>query len=94
MERAAPQIDRAAIQLTKDTIGIEEMAREFHFGRVQFWLGLFDEGTIQRLRDKGVICNLFYADTPEDYQKYFDMGIDTLLTNRMDLAAQFRKNHL
>ena len=33
---------------------------------------------------------MFYADTPEDYQKYFDMGIDNLLTNRMDIAAWYK----
>jgi len=94
MERTAPHIDRAAIQGPKDAIGIEEMAQEYHCGRVQFWLGMFDESTIQRLHEKGVSCNLFYADTLEDYQKYFGMGVDTLLTNRMDLAAHYRKNHL
>jgi hypothetical protein len=36
---------------------------------------------------------LFYADNAEDYKKYFDMGIDTLLTNRMDLAAEYRKQN-
>lgn len=25
-------------------------------------------------------------------QKYFDMGVDTILTNRMDLAAKFKKS--
>jgi len=36
--------------------------------------------------------NLYFADTPEDYGKYFGMGIDTLLTNRMDLAAKYKRS--
>lgn len=47
---------------------------------------------IRELHEKNICCNLFYADTFDDYRNYFDMGIDTLLTNRMDLAAAYRKN--
>ena len=36
-------------------------------------------------------CNLFYADNADDYKKYFEMGIDVLLTNRMDIAAEYKK---
>ena len=46
---------------------------------------------IDRLHAEGVSCNLFYADDAENYRRYFDMGVDTLLTNRMDLAAQYRR---
>lgn len=94
MERVAPQIPRTAIQLPKDTIGIVEMAEKYHCSGVQFWLGMFDEETIRELHEKNICCNLFYADTFDDYKKYFDMGIDTLLTNRMDLAAAYRKNSM
>ena len=92
MQKIAPDIPRTAIQLPKDQIGIFEMATAYACTRVQFWLGMFDEALIKKLHDAGILCNLFYADTPEDYQKYFEMGIDTLLTNRMDLAAAYRRN--
>ena len=91
MQKLAPDIPRCAIQLPDDEIGIEEMAETYGCSRVQFWLGMFDEGTIARLHEKGVHCNLFYADDAENYEKYFSMGIDTLLTNRMDLAAAWRR---
>ena len=29
-----------------------------------------------------------------NYKKYFSFGIDTLLTNRMDLAAKYKKQAL
>lgn len=91
MQKIAPEIERTAIQLPTDTIGIFEMAEKYGCSRVQFWKGMFDTDLIERLHDRGVICNLFYADNAEDYEKYFEMGIDTLLTNRMDLAAEYKR---
>lgn len=93
MERVAPNIRRVAIQLPGDTIEICDMARKYHCSGVQFWLGMFDETHINTLHNEGIWCNLFYADNAEDYKKYFEMGIDTLLTNRMDLAAEYRKQN-
>ena len=92
MQRVAPQIPRTAIQLRRDTIGIYDMVKAYDCAGVQFWLGMFDEALINRLHDEGVRCNLYFADTVEDYDKYFDMGIDTLLTNRMDIAAAYRRD--
>ena len=92
MQQIAPDIPRTAIQLPKDQMGIFEMAKTYDCHRVQFWLGMFDEALIQKMHGEGILCNLYYADTAEDYQKYFDMGIDTLLTNRMDLAAAYRRS--
>lgn len=94
MEQIAPDIPRVAIQLPKDTVEIFEMAQRYHCSGVQFWLGMFDEELIDRLHNAGCFCNLYFADTAEDYKKYYDMGIDTLLTNRMDLAARYRADLL
>lgn len=91
MQRLAPEIERTAIQLPKDQIGIFEMAERYECTRVQFWNGMFDEELIRRLHERGIVCNLYHAETPEEYSQYFDMGIDTLLTNRMDLAAEYKK---
>ena len=93
MQRCAPDVERTAIQLPKDTMGIYESAKEFGCSGVQFWLGMFDEALINKLHSEGVRCNLFFADTYEDYDKYFGMDVDTLLTNRMDLAANYLKLH-
>lgn len=90
MQRIAPDIPRCAIQLPEDDIGIIDMARRYGCSRVQFWLGMFDEDTINTLHGEGISCNLFYADTYDTYDKYFAMGVDTLLTNRMDIASAWR----
>ena len=89
--RVAPKIKRCAIQLPCDTMPIREMALTYECSRVQFWLGMFDEALIEKLHEDGILCNLFYADAFEDYDKYYAMGIDNLLTNRMDLAAAWRR---
>ncbi len=93
MEKIAPNVRRVAIQVPSDTIGIYEMAKKYHCCGVQFWLGRFDEEDINALHKEGIWCNLFQADNADDYKKYFDMGIDTLLTNRMDLAAEYRRQN-
>ena len=90
MQRCAPDVERTAIQLPKDTMEIYESAKEFGCTGVQFWLGMFDRELIEKLHRENVRCNLYFADTYEDYDKYFAMGIDTLLTNRIDLAANYR----
>lgn len=92
MQRIAPDIPRTAIQLPKDTVGIFEMAQTYDCTRVQFWLDMFDQALIDKMHEAGISCNLYYADTAENYEKYFGMGIDTLLTNRMDLAAAYRRD--
>ena len=91
MEKIAPNIRRVAIQLPGDKIGIYEMAKKYNCSGVQFWLGMFDRELIDKLHSDGIWCNLFFADSAENYEKYFSMGIDTLLTNRMDLACAYKK---
>jgi len=90
-QKIAPHIRRCAIQLPRDTMSIRDMALTYGCSRVQFWLGMFDQALIDQLHKDGVLCNLFFADTYEDYDKYYAMGIDNLLTNRMDLAAAWKK---
>lgn len=88
--RQVSEVPCVAIQFPRDTVSIYDAAKQFGCAGVQFWLGMFDEELIEKLHSDGIFCNLFYADTEEDYEKYFNMGVDTLLTNRMDLAAKYR----
>ena len=92
MQKIAPDIPRVAIQLPDDKIDILEMAQKYGCCGVQFWRDMLDASLIQEMHDNEIFCNLFYADTEKDYEKYFDMGIDTLLTNRMDIAAHYKKD--
>lgn len=90
MQRHAPDIHRCAIQLPRDTLPIMEMAERFSCFRVQFWLGMFDRELIDALHARGIKCNLYYADKPEDIKNYLAMGIDVILTNRMDIASSIK----
>ena len=31
--------------------------------------------------ENGILCNVFWADDPDEAGRYFEMGIDTVLTN-------------
>jgi len=94
LQKLAPDIPRVAIQLPEDEIGIFDMAKKYDCAGVQFWYGLFDTALVDKMHDAGIFCNVFFADDIKTYQEYFDMGLDTLLTNRMDLAAQYRKKYM
>lgn len=91
--KIAPQIKRTAIQFPTEALGVYEAAKKYGCSGVQFWLGMFDKTLIEQLHAENIRCNLFFADNAEDYEKYFSMGIDTILTNRMDLAAAYKRNN-
>ena len=88
MLKVAPEISRTAIQHPDfpDTVG---MARQYKCERVQFWRGMFTKSDIDTLHSEGILCNVFWGDSFEDYDELFGMGIDCILTNRQDLAAKY-----
>ena len=90
MQKITPDIKRCAIQ-HPDFPNVWDDAVKYDCSRVQFWYGMFDQNHIQLLHSKNISCNVFFADTFENYKMYFDMGIDTILTNRMDLAAKYKE---
>ena len=90
MQKITPDIKRCAIQ-HPDFPNVWDDAVKYDCSRVQFWYGMFDQNHIQLLHSKNISCNVFFADTFENYKMYFDMGMDTILTNRMDLAAKYKE---
>ena len=91
MVKYTPHIRRVAIQWIEDEESIVDKAKKFGCWGAQLWLGMFDEETIRQLHKENIRCNLCFADDVEGFQTYFKMGADVILTNRMDLAAKFRK---
>lgn len=87
MEKVAPQIPRVAIQFPEAGMDIYEMAKKYHCAGVQFRYGMFDQKLVEKMHEEHIFCNVYYADTMKEFQEYFDMGMDTILTDRMDLAA-------
>lgn len=94
MEQIAPEIRRTAIQLPEDEMDILDMAKTYHCDGVQLWRGLFDAQKVQQLHDAGLRCNVFWGDSFDWYDTLYEMGVDTILTNRMDLAAVYKQKQL
>lgn len=49
--------------------------------QVQLFKPYFNQEMVDKAHAHGIRCNVFYADDPEEAQRYLEMGIDTILTN-------------
>lgn len=49
--------------------------------KIQLFKPYFNQETVDKAHANGILCNVFYADDPDEARKYLDMGIDTILTN-------------
>lgn len=49
--------------------------------KVQLFKPYFNQESVDKAHAHGILCNVFWADDPEEAKKYFEMGIDTVLTN-------------
>ena len=65
----------------KDPMSMVERAISLGAYKIQLFKPYFNEETVKKAHEHGILCNVFYADDPEEAKKYFDMGIDTVLTN-------------
>ena len=64
-----------------DAWGIVDRAIKFGCKKVQLFKPYFNQEMIDKAHEHGILCNVFYADQPDEAQKYLDMGIDCILTN-------------
>lgn len=65
-----------------------ERAIKYGCKKIQLFKNRFDQDMIDRAHANGIICNVFFSDSPELTQKYLDMGIDVILTNDYNVNAQ------
>ena len=49
--------------------------------KVQLFKPYFNQETVDLAHANGILCNVFYADDPDEARRYLEMGIDTVLTN-------------
>ena len=65
--------------------------------KIQLFKPYFNRETVARAHENGIICNVFWSDDPAEAREYFEMGIDTILTNDyLRIAAvveEFRQAH-
>jgi glycerophosphoryl diester phosphodiesterase len=65
----------------KEPMSMVDRAIELGAYKVQLFKPYFNEETVKKAHAHGILCNVFYADDPEEAKAYFEMGIDTVLTN-------------
>ena len=67
---------------------IVERAIKYGCKKVQLFKPYLNQEMVDRAHENGIICNVFYADTPELAEEYLDMGIDVNLTNDYNRISQ------
>ncbi|MBQ8163280.1 MAG: hypothetical protein IJZ93_02795 [Clostridia bacterium] len=65
----------------KEPMSIVDRAIELGAYKVQLFKPYFNEDTVKKAHAHGILCNVFWADDPNEAIRYLDMGIDTVLTN-------------
>ncbi|MBQ8606163.1 MAG: hypothetical protein IJ408_05445 [Clostridia bacterium] len=65
----------------KEPLSMVERAIKLGAEKIQLFKPYFNQETVDKAHENGIICNVFWADETEEAKKYLDMGIDTILTN-------------
>jgi len=76
----APGIERCCLEGNKD-YKIVKHALKYAASKVQFRAQFFTPEMIDEAHANGIRCNVFYTDDPARAREFFEMGIDTVLTN-------------
>ena len=62
--------------------------------KVQLFKPYFDRTSVDYAHKNGILCNVFYADDPEEAIRYHDMGIDCILTNDYLRVSEAVRAHI
>ena len=65
----------------KEPMSIVDRAISLGAYKVQLFKPYFNQATVDKAHAHGILCNVFWADDPDEARRYFEMGIDTVLTN-------------
>lgn len=65
----------------KDPMSIVDRAIALGAYKVQLYKPYFNQETINKAHQNGILCNVFWSDDPNEAKEYLKMGIDTILTN-------------
>ena len=65
----------------EDPMSMVDRATALGAPKIQLFKPYFTAETVKRAHENGILCNVFYADDPDEANAYFAMGIDTVLTN-------------
>lgn len=62
-------------------------ALEYGCTGIQLFKPYFDQAMVDEAHEKGLMCTVFWADDPDEAERYLDMGIETILTNDYEVVA-------
>ena len=79
LQKEYPHIPRCA----GSRVGWDVLDRAIRYDcqKVQFFKPNFNQEMVDKAHAHGIICNVYWADDPQEAQAFLDMGIDTILTN-------------
>ncbi len=77
-----PEVQRSCMTSRQVPFEVVKNAVKYGCRRLQFFGNNIDERHVAAAHEAGVHCNVFYADTLEEAQRFLALGIDTILTNR------------
>ncbi len=75
----------------QDPMSMVNRALKLNAYKIQLFKPYFNAETVKKAKENGILCNVFYADDPEEAKAYLEMGIDTILTNDYNLVSQILK---
>ena len=65
----------------KDPMSMVSRAVALGAYKIQLFKPYFTRETVEEAHKHGILCNVFWADTPKEALEYREMGIDCILTN-------------
>ena len=65
----------------KDPMSLVDRAIALGAYKVQLFKPYFNRESIEKAHANGILCNVFWADDPDEARRYLEMGVDTVLTN-------------
>lgn len=72
----------------KDPMSMVDRAIALGAYKIQLFKPYFNEETVKKAHEHGILCNVFWSDDPKETEKFREMGIDTILTNDYNLVSQ------
>lgn len=76
----------------KDPMSMPARAIKLGCEKIQLFKPYFNQATVDMATANGIICNVFWADDPDEALRYLDMGIKTILSNDYLAVANAVKN--
>lgn len=86
-EEMAPDICRC-VGKGDEPWKLVERAIKYGCKKIQLYKPYFNQDMVDKAHKHGIVCNVFWSDDVKETQKFLDMGIDTILTNKFNLISQ------